>query len=479
MTNSAALTASLAIPGPGTLPGLGWRTNFLPLLRNPIEYMQHLERTYGDVVALSKDHPAFLFIFGADEHRQVLSDPAHFYNGDVRSADIGVRLPPDSAALRLFSGLTTMNGAQHVAERRLLLPAFSRGHVAALRETMLARIDTHLNRWQPGHVRDIHQEMQKLTLGIAVATILGLDPTRDGLPIRNLMARWLRSALAPAVLLLPLNLPGLPFYRFLRLAEQVEREIRGLLARKRAAGATGDDALSLLIQARDEDGRGLDDNSLLGQVVTLFVAGHETTATALSWTLFLLAEHPAVQRDLLAEIDRVLGVAPPTMEQLARMPLLDAVIKESLRLVPPGLWFLRLPTEDTHLGPYPVPAGTRILWSPVALHRRADLYPDPSAFRPERWQHIDPSPYEYMPFGAGPRRCLGATFAEMEMKLVLPRLLQRYRLALRPGTRVALGGSPLAAPQGGLPMMIRRAGPVPPAVPVRGNINRLIRLPSP
>src|SRR4051794_35100343 len=156
MTRSLAVSGSntLSIPGPPVLPGLGWRTNFIPLLRNPIGYMQHLQRRYGDVVALSQEHPAFLFIFGADEHRQVLSDPAHFYNGDVRNADVGVRLPPDSAAMRLFSGLTTMNGAQHVAERRLLLPAFGRGHVGALRETMLERIDAHLDRWRPGEVRD-------------------------------------------------------------------------------------------------------------------------------------------------------------------------------------------------------------------------------------------------------------------------------------------------------------------------------------
>src|SRR4051794_2595042 len=139
MTQSAIAVPATApaIPGPGVIPGLGWRTNFIPLLRNPIPYMQQLQQTYGDVVALSQAAPAFLFIFGADAHRQVLSDPAHFYNGDVRTADLGVRLPPDSAALRLFSGLTTMNGAQHMAERRLLLPAFGRGHVGALRETML------------------------------------------------------------------------------------------------------------------------------------------------------------------------------------------------------------------------------------------------------------------------------------------------------------------------------------------------------
>ena len=484
MTYPPAVSNSIApaIPGPGVLPGLGWRTNFIPLLRHPIGYMRHLQRTYGDVVALSQEHPAFLFIFGADEHRQVLSDPTRFYNvgsGDGRSGDLPVWLTGDLAVMRLFPALTTMNGAQHVAERRLLLPAFVRGHVAALRETMLACIDAHLDRWRHGEARDMQKEMQELTLAIAVATLLGLDPARDGLPIRNLMARWLQSSLAPAVALLPINVPGLPFHRFLRLTEQIEREVSGLIARKRAAGTAGDDVLALLMRARSEEGGELDDDSLLGQVVSLFVAGHETTATALSWTLFLLAQHPAIQRDLLVEIDGVLGAAPPTLEQLGRMPLLDAVIKETLRLVPPGLWFLRIAMEDTTLSSYPVPAGTRIMWSPVALHRRADLYPDPAAFRPARWQTLKPSPYEYMPFSAGPRRCLGALFVELQMKLTLTRLLQRYRLALRPGARVALGGSPLAAPRYGLPMIVRPLGAVPPAAPVRGNIKRLIRLPPP
>ncbi len=467
-----------AIPGPREWPGLGWRTHFLPLLRDPLTTMQRLQRRYGDVVALAHGDPSWIFVFAPEDNRQVLSDPAHFYNGDVRGANSPLHLPPDSAALRLFAGLTVMNGAEHLAARRLLLPAFGRGHVVALRETMLERIDAHLDRWHPGQIRDIHREMQELTLGIAVSTILGLDPAHDGLPLRDLMSRWLRLALSPAVVLLPFRLPGLPFTRLLRLADDLAAAIAALLARKRAAGLAGDDALTLLLRARDAGGRALTDAELLGQTVTLFVAGHETTATALTWTLFLLATHPAVQRDLLAELDTVLGGAAPTLEQLAQLPLLDRVIKESLRLLPPGLWFLRVAMADTTIGGYAVPAGTRILWSPAVIHRDPALYPAPDAFRPERWATIDPSPYEYMPFGAGPRRCLGATFAELEMKLVLPRLLQRYRLALRPGTRVRLGGSPLAAPRDGLPMTIRPAGPVPPAPAVRGNIGRFIRLPA-
>lgn len=473
-----AVPATQALPGPRTLPVLGWRANLLPLLQNPIGHMRRLWRTYGDVVTLAEGHTNFVFVFSPQYNHQILSDPAHFYNGDGRSANPSVRIPPDSAAARLFSGITTMNAGKHTQQRRLLMPAFHKKRVEALRDDMIAQTSRRLAGWQVGQERDLLREMKSLTLAVAMQSILGLDPAHEGEGLRRDMESWLRVALSPAVLILPVPIPGSPFARMLAGAERVEAGIRRLIAARRARGGEGSDALSMLLAAHDEDGTRLTDDELIGQVTALFVAGHETTATALAWTLFLLAQHPRVLADLRDELDGTLHGDAPTVEQMNALPLLDGVIKESLRLIPPGLLFLRVTQEPTSFGPYTVPPGTRVLWTPVVTHRMPDLYPQPDRFRPDRWATIDPSPYEYLPFGAGPRRCLGATFATMEMKLILPVVLQRYSLALRPQARIALGGSFLATPRHGLPMRLLPPGARPGRVPVRGNIGQFVDLRS-
>lgn len=468
-----------SIPGPGSKLRLGWRGNMLPLLRDPITYMMSLYETYGDVVTLARGSSDFVFVFSPEYNHQVLSDQGLFYNGEVNAPGSVVKLPRDTAAIRLFSGITTMNGGKHTQQRRLLMPAFHRKRIDALRDQMLLLIEQHLAGWHVGQELDLLREMKSLTLSVAVQTILGLDPEREGDRMRNTMERWLRLALSVWVVALPYNLPVLPFGRMLGMAEELEGEIRSMIRRKRAQGARfadGSDALSMLLQAHDEDGTRLTDDELIGQTTALFIAGHETTASALTWTLFLLAQHPRVLGDLLDELDGKLRGDAPSLEQMNDLPLLDAVIKESMRLLPPGLWFLRVAMEPTRFGPYSIPEGTRVLWSPAVTHRRADIYPEPTAFKPERWQTINPSPYEYLPFGAGPRRCIGATFALMEMKLALPVILQRYRMRLPRDVRIDLGGSPLATPREGMPMRLARPGSKLVKSAVRGNITQLVDL---
>lgn len=466
------------IPGPGSKLMLGWRGNMLPLLRDPISYMMRLYNTYGDVVTLARGSTDFVFVFSPEHNHKVLSDQALFYNGAVNAPESVIKLPSDTAAIRLFSGITTMNGDKHTQQRRLLMPAFHKKRIEALRGQMLELTGKHLSGWRVGLDIDLLREMKHLTLSVAVQTILGLDPEREGDRVRHIMERWLKLALSPWVIALPFDVPVVPFGRMLNMAEDLEAEIRAMIARKRAQGDAGEgsDALSMLLQAHDEDGTRLTDDELIGQTTALFIAGHETTASALTWTLFLLAQHPRVLHDLLDELDGTLHGDAPTLEQINSLPLLDAVIKESMRLLPPGLWFLRVAVEEAQFGPYSVPEGARILWSPAVTHRRPDLYPDPTAFKPERWQSINPTPYEYLPFGAGPRRCLGATFAIMEMKLVLPAILQRYRVRLPANARIDLGGSPLATPKQGMKVRLARPGSKLVKSVVQGNIRQLIDL---
>jgi cytochrome P450 len=442
--------------------------------------MLSLHRRYGDVVSLARGNPEYVFVFSAEYNRQVLSDQMLFFNGEVNSPASPIRIPPRSAVYRLFSGITTRNGEQHTRQRRMLMPAFHKKRIEALRDEMATITDRYVSRWSVGEERDALHDMKSLTLAVAMRGILGLDPEREGDALREQMERWLRLTLSASVVALPYNVPGLPFRRMMASAEGLERNIRSLIQHRReAAGgdrAAGRDALSILVEAHDEDGSRLTDDELIGHTTALFVAGHETTASALTWTLFLLDRHPRVLDALLDELEGELHGDQPTVEQMSRLPLLDGVINESLRLFPPGLWFLRVPTEPVRFGQYEVGEHTRILWTPVVTHRDPRIYEKPNNFVPERWAKINPSPYEYMPFGAGPRRCLGATFAIMEMKVVLPTILQRYRLALRPGAKVELGGSPLAAPRGGLPVRVLSKGARVPASEVTGNAMRLAGL---
>jgi cytochrome P450 len=218
------------------------------------------------------------------------------------------------------------------------------------------------------------------------------------------------------------------------------------------------------------------DAQLRDEALTLFTAGHETTASTLTWLLFLLSQHPTILADLLDECDGVLQGAAPTLEQLPALPLLERVIKESMRLLPAGLWFIRTARAPFTLGPYDLPAGRHIVFSPAVTHRRPDIYPDPDRFRPARWAQDEPSTYEYLPFGGGPRRCLGATFAMMELKLIVPMILQRYRLALPPGTRVDRGGTVLSFPKGRLTVELHPQDRQFTRTPVRGNIHEWVLL---
>ena len=234
----------------------------------------------------------------------------------------------------------------------------------------------------------------------------------------------------------------MPYRRFRILSEQVEAELIDIIARKRQRVSAGQDeadgdALAILIHAHDEDGELLTESDLIGHLSTLFTAGHETTASALTWTLFLLTQHPQILADLVDELDSVLHGDAPSLEQLKELPLLENVINEGLRMFPPGMWIFRTAVEPFELGPYSQPAFSQLIFSPTVTHYRPDIYTDPHTFNPRRWETITPSPYEYLPFGGGPRRCLGATFATLEMKLALAMILQRWRTRnpLRPSHR--------------------------------------------
>ncbi len=471
---TAAEAARPIVPGMRPTPILGWRGNALAILRDPALKMLALHQSYGDVVALARGNNSFVFIFSPEYNHQVLTDQHLFHSLNTQDSASPIRMPDGTSAARLFSGVAGMNGARHTQQRRLMMPAFHKKRIEGMRDIVVSTTEAHIASWRAGDRLDLLREMKDLSLSLAISGLLGLDPAREGAHISRLLERWSIMAMSVRVSIAPFDFPGFPYYRFLKLSDHVEREFKAVIERKRESAVDSGDALAMLIEAHDEDGGKLTDEDLLGHLTTLFTAGHETTAASLIWTLFLLSQHPQVAADLMDELQGVLGGEPPTIEQVNQLPLLEHVINESMRILPPALWFLRTGTAPFSLGPYPFPEGTHLVISPAVTHRNPEIYPQPDRFIPRRWEGFSPSPYEYMPFGAGPRRCLGATFAMLELKLALPTILQRFRLSVPQGARVDRSGAILSLPGGGLPVTLAAQDRRFDAGGVRGNIHRWV-----
>lgn len=471
---STSYRASNGPPGPHPIPLLGSRGNLLLFMRNPIEYMLNLSRKYGEVVSLTRRTTEYVFAFSPEYNQQVLSNTSLFHNLDASSSPL--RIPKNSALSRLFAGLTQMNGVRHKHQRQLMKPAFQKRRIENYYNAIVGVTDQKLAGWRAGQRRDLFQEMRGLTLSIAVRTLVGLDPNRGGNEMCQLLERWIRLVFSLSTIMLPINLPGFSYHRLLAASRSLEAVLQTIIDRKRTGDPDHRDALSVLMHEHDEDNSQLTNDELIGQTNFLFMAGHATTASALTWTLFLLAQHPHSMFDLLDECNSKLRGVTPTMEQLDELPLLEAVIKESMRLLPPVLWWSRVSTEPFTLGQYALPAGTRVVHSAYITHRIANCYPQPNKFLPERWLTATPGPYEYLPFSAGPRMCLGSAFAMIEMKLVLVLLLQRFRLDLAPGTRIDVIGPMLSAPKQGMPVLIFQQDGRRIRSKVRGNIQNMVDL---
>ncbi len=468
---------SYPIPGPRAIPLLGWRGRMLTFARDPIAFLRRLRNEYGEVAGVVRGADEFVFFFGPDYVRQIFSDPGRFYNVDIEYSPF--RFPEDTAYKRIFEGgLNQMNGLRHRQQRRLMMPSFHKKHIEAYRQGMIALTEQKMAAWERERPIDLLQEMREISSAVAVKSLFGLDPDQEeGAEMRDMFEKWQELFASPWATLLPFNLPGFTFRRLLQLSEEGERRILGLIGRKREGGADEGDVLSTLIQAYDEeDGSRLTDSELIGQISTLFIAGHETTASTLTWALLMLALHPEIAAEFLAELSPLNGEAPST-DQLNDFPVLDGVVKETLRMFPPLPWQLRYTIEPAVLGGYEISAGKGVCVSAFIAHRDPEVFEDPDCFRPSRWRDINPSAYEYFPFSSGPRLCLGAAFATMEMKIVLPLIVQRFRIGLQTGARIDRQGAILSAPSKGIAIVVEpQDGAFSKPDSVTGNIKALVEL---
>lgn len=462
-----------SLPGPRLFPLVGVAGSFAWFLRNPSARMTDLYQRYGEIVSLVRGTDSCVFAFGPECNREVLTNP-NLANLDASSSPL--RPPPGSSLARLFAGLTQMNGERHKQQRRLLASAMQKNRFEQYCNDIVDTTNRKIAGWEIGQRRDLFQEMKELARAIAVKTLVGLDPERGGDDLGGMLDRWVNLVFSPYVMLVHLDLPGFPYRRLLRISMELEKQLRVLIQTKRCEAANGKDMLSILISARDDDNIGLTDDELVGQTNFLFMAGHATTASALTWTVFLLLQHPHVLSEVLNECRGELHGEAPRTEQLGRLRLLDAAIKESLRLFPPVIWWGRVSTAPISLGGYQLPAGTRVIHSAYITHRISDLYPSPGSFKPERWLSVEPNPYAYIPFSAGPRMCLGSAFAMMEIKIVLAIILQRYRIKLRSQAVIDFGGAMLSEPKAGMPICIGRQEEKLTKCDIRGNVRDFVDL---
>jgi len=391
-------------------PDLGRATMALGFILRPTQFLEQCHERCGDYFTL-RPAPGREVVFTVDPEavRTIFTgDPEQLRAGEANVV-LSPLLGPGSTLL--------LDGAEHLRHRRMLLPPFHGERMRAHTDTMREVAERHVAAWPRGRAFSVIGSTQAITLEVIMRVVFGVEDRGR----RERLGRALRRVLdgvgsRPRVLALVLTAerfegPRSPWGRFMAARTEAQRLLREEIAAHRAAGAGGEDVLSLLLAARDEDGVALSDDDLVDELMTLLVAGHETTATALAWTLERLVRHPGV-----------LGQARDSGEYL------DAVITETLRLRPVVPAVVRRLTAPLQLGPYEIPAGMHVAPSIYLLHRRPDLYPDPLAFVPERFLGRKPGTYEWIPFGGGIRRCLGASFALLEMKVVLETILQQTTL---------------------------------------------------
>ncbi len=370
------------------------------------------------------------------------------------------------ARVLVGNGLLTNEGQDHLKQRRLVQPAFHRKRIHEYSERMVAATVEHEEGWQVGERVDMAADMSSLTLDIVGRTLFGADLRKDaaevGEALNNLLEAFPKMMLPTGKLMA--RIPGTALYAARNDPDELDGIVQRMIEEHRRAGDTGD-LLSMLIEAQ-EDGTGMDDAQLRDEVMTLVIAGHETTAMNLTWTWYLLSQNPAVARRLREELARVLGGRAPTMDDLASLPYTRAVISESMRLFPPAWVIGRMTTEDIEIDGWQVPAGSVIMTSQYAMQRDPRYWDSALAFTPERWidesgAYSEKAPGQpkgaWFPFGYGKRMCIGDQFALTEAALVVATLAQRWAPKLVPGSPVTPFAAVTLRPKDGMPMTLEPA----------------------
>jgi cytochrome P450 len=414
--------------------------------------MEECAQRYGDPFTLRlPSAPPIVFFSHPDAVKAIFTGDEE----DLRAGEANFRLEPILGR----HSLLLLDGREHLRERRLLQPPFHGDRMLSYGPVMRDIAAAAVERWPLGRPFPIHAEMQGVTLDVILRTVFGLDEGPTKRDLRGALLELLAAGSNPQTLL---GVQGGATQsgavaRFLEIRDRTDRLLFAEIAARRRADVAGHaDILSLLVGARYDDGQPLDDRALRDELMTMLLAGHETTATALAWAVGHVIAHPDVRTRLLAELADA-GPSPPDPERTLRLEYLDAVCRETLRLTPIVPLVGRRLTRPMTIAGTRLPAGVVAAPCIYLAHRRPESWPEPDRFRPERFLETKPTPYEFLPFGGGVRRCLGMAFALVEMKLVLAEVLSRVELRAAPGYQVGVvRRSVTLAPSEGMPVVAER-----------------------
>lgn len=420
-------------------------------MRTPFEVMEECRARYGETFTLRLGALPPLVILSNPEHvREVFASAGD----DMHGGEIGSGLKP-------FLGersVIVLDGAAHRSMRKLVMPPFHGERMHAYGQQMVELTHASIDAWPVGKTFAAHEPLQQITLDVILRTVFGVDDPAARKQLGDRLTRLMDIASWPPLLIPQVQRdlgPWSPWGRYLRESKVADDSLLAEIARRRREGGEGrTDILSMFLGARDEEGRGLSDHDLRDQLVTLLVAGHETTATALAWTLRWVLALPAVRTKLLAELHAAERKGPLTPERIAKLEYLDATVREALRMQPVIPLVGRILQQPMRFAGYDLPAGVGLAPSVYLLHQNSSVYANPTRFEPERFVGRQYKAHEWIPFGGGIRKCIGMAFAIYEMKMVLATMLSRVWLRAAPGySPRAVRRSITLTPSEGMPVI--------------------------
>jgi len=411
-------------------------------------------RDFGDVVSMRFLYLTAYFLYHPNDIEYVISTNAkNFIKSRNQRSPLFRRL--------VGNGLLTSEGEVWKRQRRLAQPAFHRNRINAYAETMADYARRMISTWRAGEVRDIHRDMMRLTLEIVVKTLFNADVSADADKVGRVLSRIVTPFAGQATIkwIMDNRLPTITHRRFNRDAREIDTIVYRIIEERRRRGRDEGDLLSMLLKAHDEDGSHMKDEQLRDEVMTIFLAGHETTALTLTWAWYLLAQNPETEKKFHAELAEVLAGRLPTMEDLSRLQYTEMIAKESMRLYPPAYALGREAVKECAIGGFRVPAGAQVFMFQWVTQRDPRFFPEPEKFYPERWTEdfTNSLPkYAYFPFGGGPRACIGNYFAMMEVVLLLATIGQRFRFSLLADHPVNLMPAMSLRPADGIKVAVER-----------------------
>jgi cytochrome P450 len=437
---------ALLPPGPTPLPVVG---NLLQFQHDPLAFVRGLARSYGGIVTFYLARRPVILVSRPEYVRFVLVEQArNFTNRELLQ----------TLCKTLGDGLLTIDGDLHRQQQRLMQPAFHKRRVESYAGIAVRHTEEMLETWRPGDRVDIAGAMRTLTMRIVAKALFDVDLLHEAPELGQAIADVIENPVGLAFSLrgLPIDLPFMPYRKHLEGRRYLDHYILELIARRRQEGRDAGDIVSMLLRAR-EDGVAMSDQQIRDQTMTLVAAGHMTTANALAWTFYLLSRHGTVREKVVAELAEVLGGRSPTVDDLSHLTYVDWVISESMRCYPPAWIQARYAQADFVLGGYTLPRAIGVVVSQWVMHHLPEIWGDPQTFRPERWDPARGAPPQgaYFPFGMGPHTCIGMPLSQLELRLLLATILQRFSPELVPDWPVVPRGRVTLRPKYGIQMTIQ------------------------